>query len=229
MKKRIRDRYAPVRSRTMKKYTPEKLVRVSRYRKLFGTLSPEIQQDTYRRMRDLLIEERPWCDRGNYLHIAQILTTIALYEVLQRHGKSEPETFRTISEAMWAELEPRKAFFRRLARLPFCLSLMKKILPIGFRKGSGAGWKYTWHTDGDPKDRFRFECHECLYRHIFGERGLMKLGAMFCHSDMIAFGNLPYTDFRRTMTLCQGGDRCDFEFVRHPTDAGDGWERFPSI
>ena len=34
----------------------------------------------------------------------------------------------------------------------------------------------------------------------------MKLGAMFCHSDVINFGNLPYTDFRRTKTLCQGGD-----------------------
>ena len=38
-----------------------------------------------------------------------------------------------------------------------------------------------------------------------------------------------YTDFRRTKTLCQGGDCCDFDFVRHRTDAGDGWERTKSI
>lgn len=38
---------------------------------------------------------------------------------------------------------------------------------------------------------------------------------------------LPYTDFKRTKTLCQGGDCCDF--VRHETDAGDGWERTKSI
>ena len=38
-----------------------------------------------------------------------------------------------------------------------------------------------------------------------------------------------YTDFIRIRTLCQGGDVCDFRFVRHPTDAGDGWERTKSI
>ena len=213
----------------LKKYTPESLVKASRYRKLFSTRPEDVRRDVYSRMRQLLVEERQWCDRGNWLHVAQILTTVALYETLQKHGKSEPETFRIVSEAMWAELEPRKRFFQKMARLPFCLSLMKKVLPMGFRKGSGAGWKYVWHLDSDPKDRFHFECHECLYLHIFGERNLMKLGAMFCHSDVIAFGMLPYTDFRRTKTLCQGGDCCDFDFVRHKTDAGNGWERFPSI
>lgn len=57
----------------------------------------------------------------------------------------------------------------------------------------------------------------------------MKLGAMCCHADIINYGSLPYTDFIRTRTLCQGGDFCDFRFVRHKTDAGDGWERSKSI
>ena len=213
----------------MKQYTPEKLVAISRYKTLFSTLSPEIQRDVYSRMRVLIEEEKQWCDQGNYKHLAQILTTIALYEVLQQHGKSEPETFKIVSESMWAALKPRKAFFQRLARLPFSLSLMKKVLPFGFRHGSGAGWHYTWHLDEDPENRFHFECHECLYKHIFGKRDLMKLGAMFCHSDVIAFGSLPYTDFKRTKTLCQGGDCCDFDFVRHKTDVGDGWKRSESI
>ena len=213
----------------MNQYTPEMLVKNSRYRKLFPTLSGDVRKDVYRRIKELLIEEQQWCDKGNYTHIAQILTTVALYEVLQQHGMSEPETFKIVSGSMWAELEPRKAFFQKLARLPFCLTLMKKVLPLGFRKGSGVGWKYVWHLEEDPKDRFHFECHECLYHHIFGERDLMKLGAMFCHSDVIAFGSLPFTDFKRTKTICQGGDCCDFDFVRHETDAGNGWERFHSI
>ncbi len=57
----------------------------------------------------------------------------------------------------------------------------------------------------------------------------MKLGAMCCHADIINYGSLPYTDFIRTRTLCQGGDECDFLFVRHKTDAGDGWNRTKSI
>ena len=34
-------------------------------------------------MRELIEEERPFCDEGNYDHMAQILTSIALHEVLQ--------------------------------------------------------------------------------------------------------------------------------------------------
>lgn len=68
---------------------------------------------------------------------------------------------------------------------------LKKILPFGFRHGSGAGWRYTWHLDEDPKDRFHFECRECLYWHIFHERNLMKLGAMFCHSDVSTLAAYP--------------------------------------
>ena len=211
----------------MKAYRPEKLVAISRYRKYFPTLPVEIRKDVYSRMHVLLEEEKRWCDKGNYKHIAQICTSIALYEILQQHGRTEEEAFHIISTEMWKQLTP--GAFQKLARYSWFMPVMKKFLPFGFRHGSGAGWKYDWHLDTDPKDRFHFECRECLYRHIFEERGLMKLGAMFCHSDVINFGNLPYTDFRRTKTLCQGGDCCDFDFVRHATDAGDGWQRAKSI
>lgn len=95
----------------------------------------DIQQDIYKRMEELLVEEKEYCDNGNYEHMAKIL----------------------------------------------------------------------------------------------GKRGLLKLGAMCCHADIINYGSLPYTDFKRTKTLCQGGDVCDFLFIRHKTDAGDGWERTKSI
>ena len=37
------------------------------------------------------------------------------------------------------------------------------------------------------------------------------------------YGNLHNIDFIRTKTLCQGGDCCDFRFVRHKK--GEVWER----
>lgn len=210
----------------MKEYTPEKLVAASRYQRYFPTLPAEVQEDTFARMRELMEEESAYCDKGNFAHMAQILTSIAIYESLQVYGASEEEAFRAVSEEMWAFLDP--SGMQRLAKLPFFLPLMKKIVPFGFKKGSGTGWRYTWHEDG-PKDEFRFECNECLYAKILGPRDLMKLGAMCCHADIINYGSLPYTDFVRTQTLCQGGDHCDFRFVRHATDAGDGWERSQSV
>ena len=210
----------------MKQYEPKHMVASSRYQNYFPTLSEAVKRDVYDRMSELLVEEKEYCDKGNYAHMSQILTSIALYEVLQRHGKSEMEAYRIVSEEMWKFLDP--SGMQKLARKSFFLPLMRKIVPFGFKKGSGYGWRYTWHED-DPKDEFCFECNECIYAKILGKRNLMKLGAMCCHADIINYGNLPYTDFIRTKTLCQGGDVCNFRFVRHKTDAGDGWERTDSI
>ena len=207
-------------------YTPEKLVAVSRYQNYFPMLSKEIQNDTYMRMHELLEEEKEYCDKGNYKHMAQILTSIALYETLQKHGKSEAEAYKTVSEEMWKFLDPSK--MQKLAKMRFFLPLMKKIVSFGFRKGSGTGWRYTWH-ENDPKNEFHFECNECIYEKILKPRGLLKLGAMCCRADLINYGNLPYTDFIRTQTLCQGGTLCNFRFVRHETDAGEDWQRSRSI
>ena len=210
----------------MKPYTPEALVRVSRYQNYFPTLPENVKHDIYARMIVLIFEEKEYCDKGNYKHMAQILTSIALYETLLNHGKSEDEAYKTVSEEMWKFLDP--SGMRKLAEKSFFLPLMKKIVPFGFKKGSGAGWRYTWHKD-DPKNEFHFECNECIYQKILGRRGLLKLGAMCCQADIINYGSLPYTDFIRTKTLCRGGDLCDFRFVRHETDAGDGWERTESV
>jgi len=210
----------------MKRYESEAMVAISRYQNYFPTLPKDVQRNVYARMRELLEEEKTYCDKGNYAHMAQILTSIALFEVLQKHGKSEAEAYRIVSEEMWKFLDP--SVMQKLAKKSFFLPLMKKIVPFGFKKGSGCGWRYTWHKD-DPKDEFRFECNECIYAKILGRRGLMKLGAMCCHADIFNYGNLPYTDFIRTQTLCQGGEMCDFRFVRHQTDAGDGWNRTKSI
>lgn len=210
----------------MKEYVPERLVAISRYQKYFPTLPSEIQMDVFKRISELIEEEKPYCDKGNYSHMAQILTSIAMYEVLQQHGKSEEEAYRIVSEEMWKFLDP--SGMQKLAKKSFFLPLMKKIVPFGFKHGSGNGWRYTWHKD-DPKNEFHFECNECIYAKILGRRGLMKLGSMCCHADIINYGSLPYTDFIRTKTLCQGGDVCDFRFVRHDTEAGEGWERSESV
>ena len=135
------------------------MVAASRYQNYFPSLSTEIQENVYARMTELIEEEKEYCDKGNYSHMAQILTSIALYEVLQKHGSSEEEAYRTVSEEMWKFLDP--SGMQKLAKRSFFLPLMKKIVPFGFKKGSGYGWRYTWHED-DPKNEFHFECNECI-------------------------------------------------------------------
>jgi hypothetical protein len=101
----------------MKKCEPKQMVASSRYQNYFPTLPAEIQQDVYSRMNDLLMEEKEYCDKGNYVHMSQILTSIALYEVLQKHGYSEEEAYRAASEEMWKFLDP--SGMQKLARKMF--------------------------------------------------------------------------------------------------------------
>ena len=97
------------------------MVKISRYQDFFPTLDNDIRRDIYRRMAELINEEQEYCDKRNYDHMAQILTSIAMYEVLQKHGISEEEAYKTVLEKMWAFLDPtgmqklaRKSFFCRL-------------------------------------------------------------------------------------------------------------------
>ena len=208
-----------------RRYLPLNMVMNGRYAVLYGKLSPKEQQDVLSKMAELIEEEKEYEDKGNYGHLCNILPTIAIDETLQKNGKSAEEAFELISTHMWAALTPEK--FRKMSRLPFFLPVMKKIIPLGFKYGSGKGWRYTWFDD-DPKDRYHFECNECLYQHEFGKRNLLgRFGRMFCHSDIINYGNLYDIDFQRTQTLCQGGQKCDFCFVRHRK--GEVWKRTESI
>ena len=82
-----------------------------------------------------------------------------------------------------------------MSKLPFFLPLMKRIIPLRFKYGSGKGWRYAWFKD-DLADRYHFECNECLYQYEFGKRGLLeRFGPMFCRSDIINYGNLHNIDF----------------------------------
>ena len=55
----------------MSRYTPEKLVAISRYQRYFPTLPANIQRGVYDRIAELIDEEKQYCDKGNYKHMAQ--------------------------------------------------------------------------------------------------------------------------------------------------------------
>ena len=70
----------------MKRYDAEKMAAKSRYQNYLPTLSENIRKEICQRMEEIFIEEKEYCDRRNYKHMTQIAVSIALYEVLQKHG-----------------------------------------------------------------------------------------------------------------------------------------------
>ena len=140
----------------MKKDHPLRMINAGRYKVCFFELSPEIQDDVLKRMARLIDENREWYDRGNYGHLCNILPTLAIDEALQAFGKTPMESLEILSKYMWGALKPEK--MQRLAKKSFFVPLMKVVVPLGFKMGSGKGWQYVWHKDTDGPNEFRFEC-----------------------------------------------------------------------
>ena len=209
----------------MGKYVAKKMIKKSRHINFFNTLDRDMKANILARIDELVREEKEYCDKGNYGHLCNMLTAISVYETLQKHGMSEEVAFKVTSDEMYKFLQPNREKFQKLATKKWFWKVMKKIIPFGFKRGSGVGWRYTWYAQ-DDENEFRFETNECIYAKIFKKRGLEKLGPMFCKCDIINYGELPGIDFQRTMTLCYGDAKCDFKFVKH--DSGENFERFQS-
>ena len=76
-----------------KVYEPLWMINSGRYAVLYKKLSPAIQTDILARMATLIEEEKSsgYADKGNYGHLCNILPTVAIDEVLQKHGKTADE------------------------------------------------------------------------------------------------------------------------------------------
>ena len=66
-----------------KRSEPAQMVKDGRYAAYFPTLDADVQADALARLGQLVEEEGRWCDEGNYGHLCNLLTAIALYETLR--------------------------------------------------------------------------------------------------------------------------------------------------
>jgi len=195
----------------MKKYEGSAMAAASRYREYLPSLPESARESIYIRIDRLITENRIYCDKGNYGHLCNIFSAIAIYSYLQENGSTKDEAFNTVSTEMWNYVEKGAVKVRKIIK-PGMLKLMGKIVPLGFKKGSGYGWEYAWLES--TRDTLRFECRKCIYAPIFTKYGMGELGPMFCHADDINYGSLPGITFTRHHTLSKDGQPCDFLFTR---------------
>ncbi len=200
------------------RYDSKSLVKASRFVEWFPLHDETFKSEVYNRIDELVMAEAEYCDKGNYKHLANIFTALAVYWTLRRHGATEEEAYNTVSSVVWEYVEKHMApDYRKISKAGFFFPLIRKMLPTMFAKGSGYGWKYTWHPE-EQKHRLRFECNSCIYAQILPKYGAPKLGGIFCHCDILNYGELYDIDFIRTETLCQTGNDCNFLFVKHPRE-----------
>ncbi len=211
----------------MKKYDGKTMAKHSRFVGYLKKLEDQVLEEVEDRIDAYVAENKVYCDRGNYKHLSNIFTCMALYGTLISRGAKEETAEKAVFDTMYEYMRGQREKFRKLAGKGWFWPLIKKIVPAGFKKGSGYGWKYTWYKKGEPGSVFRFECNSCIYQQIFRKSGLERFGPKFCYNDIIVYGELPRTDFIRTKTLCRGDDKCDFKFVRYAKD--ESFERTQSV
>ncbi len=196
-----------------KKYLGKDLILNSRYKDYFQSLDEKVKEKIIERINELVVENKEYCDKGNYNHLSNIFSALALYQVLQEYTSKE-DAFKIVSEEMWKTMESTKAKLQKLLKVPGIFYLIGKFLPNMFKIGSGYGWKYTFHPETQSRHYLQFESNECIYKKIFSKYEVPELGPMFCHADDINFGELEGIKFTRNHTLCRDGIDCDFKFER---------------
>lgn len=196
-----------------REYTARALVGNSRWQDFVPTLDESQRSVVLARVDELIADNREYCDDGNYDHMSNLCTGLALYEMYLSEGMSEQEAYDLAGQPMWDYVEEHTAgMYRKLLSKSPIFSLMGSLLPKMFESGSGYGWEYRWHDD--PKGQIKFECVHCIYAQILEKYGMCGMGTMFCHADDINYGSIPTVEFRREHTLCKDGQECDFLFLK---------------
>lgn len=210
-----------------KKYDGNTMLKKSRFIKYLDSLPNKEIKEIVERIDFYISDNKEYCDKGNYQQLCNIFTSMSLYEILVKHKTKENEAEDIVFNTMYEYMNSQRIKFQKLSKNGWFWSLTKKIVPLGFKMGSGYGWKYTWYKKGEPKYIFRFECNSCIYQQIFKKYGYERFGPKFCHNDIIVYGELARTDFVRTNTICRGADKCDFKFIRYKKD--EQFERTKSV
>lgn len=210
-----------------KKYVGKEMIKKSRFIKYLEKMDISEREKVADKVDVYLVENKQYCDKGNYTHLCNIFTSMALFRTLLEEGKEPIEAENIVFETMYEFMQDQRNKFIKLSGKGWFWPVIKKIVPIGFKKGSGYGWAYTWYKKGEPKNIFRFECNSCIYKQIFSKYDFERFGPKFCYNDIIVYGELERTDFIRTKTINRGDDKCDFKFVRYKK--GEKFERSKSV
>jgi hypothetical protein len=159
---------------------------------------------------------------GNLMGTVEVL---ALYKVLKRHGKSDEE----IGELVWKGWEAMsKGYPRFLLRLAgwfqftrFSQRMTKKMLAETQRREYPENWMAVY-VEGDGVDfDYGIDFLECAIVKFFEAQGAAEFAPYVCLFDF-AMSKACDLGLRRTMTIAEGHEKCDFRYKRGRETVG-GW------
>jgi len=185
----------------------------------YGEEADELIQASRQKYCDL-IPQIPYFGENNtlvdmfYLPASRHLGT---YKAFQEHGKTVEEVGQLVYEIGEAELKAIPGFVRRAVGIVwfsrwFTARLKKRAALSQERKYPGGYVVAYLQGDGKEFD-YEFDYIECAVYNFFRQQGAVELVPYLCAIDKIA-SELMGWGLRRTMTLADGGVKCDFQFKK---------------
>ena len=159
---------------------------------------------------------------GNLISSAGAL---AVYRVMQRHGKPVEETGELLYRLMEAWIRRYPRFIRYLMGRYYLSRLSqrqsKKRSALSQQRHYPADWVHV-HVEGDGQTfEWGVDYLECGIVKFLHSQGADELVPYLCLTDYALLGSLGI-ELKRTMTLAEGCEKCDFRF-RWGGEISSGW------
>ena len=195
-----------------KKYIPRKMIPRSRFRDLYKEWDEEGRALLIDKMNVLLFENSQYTDSKNYGFLCNLLTSLAIVQVLESKGMPRKEAEQYTADAMYKFIEPQIKSMKKLASNGWFVRFLKLTMPMKFRNTLGYGWDVEFPKCG--RDEFSMITHKCIFHQIFEKYGMPEMTAIFCKVDDILYSDLPRADFLYSQQIGNGGTMCDYTFRR---------------
>lgn len=195
-----------------KKYVPRKMIPRSRFRDLYKEWDEEDRALLIDKMNVLLFENSQYTDSKNYRFLCNLLTSLAIVQVLESKGMPRKEAEQYTADAMYKFIEPQIKSMKKLASNGWFVRFLKLTMPMKFRNTLGYGWDVEFPKCG--RDEFSMITHKCIFHQIFEKYGMPEMTAIFCKVDDILYSDLPRADFLYSQQIGNGGTMCDYTFRR---------------
>ena len=195
-----------------KKYIPRKMIPQSRFRDLYKEWDEEDRALLIDKMNVLLFENSQYTDSKNYGFLCNLLTSLAIVQVLESKGMPRKEAEQYTADAMYKFIEPQIKSMKKLASNGWFVRFLKLTMPMKFRNTLGYGWDVEFPKCG--RDEFSMITHKCIFHQIFEKYGMPEMTAIFCKVDDILYSDLPRADFLYSQQIGNGGTMCDYKFRR---------------
>ena len=185
----------------------------------YGEEADALMRESRQKYRDL-IPQMPYIgDHNPLLDVFFFPATrhLGIYKAFREHGKTVEEAGCLVYEIGAAEIKSIPGLVRRAIGILwfsrwFTDRLQKRAALSREHKYPG-GYVVTC-VQGDGKEfDYEFDYIECAVLNFYRQQGAAELVPYLCAIDKIASELLGW-GLRRTMTLAEGGTKCDFRFKK---------------